>query len=160
MPKDARGVVMPGTERHVWVLVAAMVAVAGCGDGNNPPSLGDSYPIQGKLILPDGKPLPGVRVVFTGPATNSLTTKSDGTFASQGDREGLPAGEYKVRLEVAESRGNTRRPSLPFPNQYLDEDTNDLTATVKSEGPNDFSFQLVKGENHGGKSVGSPRSRR
>jgi hypothetical protein len=88
-------------------------------------------------------------VVFAGPVTGSATTESDGTFAFKGDNAGLPAGEYKVRLEVAEAKGSPKRPALPFPSKYLDEDTSDLTAVVKSDGPNDFDFKLTKGDAQG-----------
>jgi hypothetical protein len=56
--------------RPAWVLVIALAASpAGCGDGNNYPSLGSSYPVKGKVTLPDGNPLPKVSVVFKGPVT-------------------------------------------------------------------------------------------
>jgi hypothetical protein len=126
------------------LIVASAAALVGCGGGR--PNVGATYPVKGKVTLPDGKPPPKVNVVFSGPVTASATTESDGTFAFKGDNAGLPAGDYKVRLEVAESKGSTKRPVLPFPGKYLDEDTSGLSASVKPEGPNDFDFKLSKDE--------------
>jgi len=133
------------SRRSAWSLVAALAAaLAGCGDGT--PNLGSSYPVKGKVTLPDGKPLPQVKVVFSGPVTGGATTESDGTFAFKGDNAGLPAGDYKVRLEIVESKGTLKNPVLPFPGKYLDEDASGLTASVKPDGPNDFDFKLNKDE--------------
>jgi hypothetical protein len=89
--------------------------------------------------------LPKVRVVFAGPVTNSAVTEDDGTFALP-ESSGLPAGDYKVRLEITEAKGSAKRAVLPFPGRYSDEDGSGLTATVKPDGPNDFDFKLTKDE--------------
>ncbi len=126
--------------------VTLAVFAAGCG-GNNPTSQLASarrYPVKGKVLLPDGKPLSSTRLIFTS-TTTSLTapteTDSDGTFAIKGDPEGLPEGEYKVYLEVLETKGTLKHPVLPFPGKYRDEDNSDLKVTVKPE-PNDFQLKL------------------
>ena len=141
--------------RSAWALSTALAAlVAGCG-GEKIPNVGSLYPVKGKVTLPDGKPLPNVKVLFSGPVTSNANTESDGTFALKDEGTGLPAGDYKVSLQVAESKGAPKRPTLPFPPRYLDEDTSDLAATVKAEGPNDFDFKLTKGD---GKLPEVPRS--
>src|SRR5690242_15406631 len=90
--------------RMRWTIAAALAALlAGCNDPSNPLRSASLYPVEGKVTLPDGKPLSGVKVVFSGPATSGATTASDGTFAFKDDKGGLPAGDYKVRLEVVES---------------------------------------------------------
>jgi hypothetical protein len=129
-----------------WAIAVALAAVlAGCG-GKSPVS-GTFYPVKGKVTLPDGKPLSGVRAVFSGPVTStSTTTESDGRFAFKGEKEGLPEGDYQVRLEVAEAKGATKKPTLPFPSRYLDEGASGLTAKVTAAGPNDFDFKLTKGD--------------
>jgi hypothetical protein len=124
------------------LIVASAAALAGCGDGR--PNVGTTYPVKGKVTLPDGKPLAQTRVIFEGPVSNSAVTESDGTFATAGG--GLPAGDYKVRLQVVESQGSPKRPVLPFPDKYLDEDRSDLRAVVKPEGPHEFDFKLTKGD--------------
>ncbi len=129
-----------------WAVATGLVAaLAGCGDGSNIRSA-TFYPVKGKVTLPDGKPLGGVRVLFSGPAITNATTESDGTFTVKGDKDGLPAGDYAVRLEILELKGTAKKPELPFPKKYLDEDTSDLKAKVTPEGPNDFDFKLTKGD--------------
>ncbi len=100
------------------------------------------YPVQGKVVLPDGKAPTPLRVVFSGPVTTNATTDGGGSFVVKGTKDGLPAGEYRVRLEVVDAKGPAKKPVLPFPAKYLDEDTSELTATVKPEGSNDFEFKL------------------
>jgi Carboxypeptidase regulatory-like domain len=131
--------------RSSSALVALLAAcLVGCGERSNP-SVGTTYPLKGKVMLPDGKPLPKVRVVFTGPVSNSAVTESDGTFALP-ENSGLPAGDYKVHLEITESKGSNKKAVLPFPGRYSDEDASGLNATVKPDGPNDFDFKLTQGE--------------
>jgi hypothetical protein len=125
------------------VVVVAAACLVGCGEGN--PKVGTTYPVKGKVTLPDGKPLPKARVVFTGPVTNSAVTESDGAFALP-ESSGLPAGDYKVHLEITEAKGSAKKAVLPFPGRYSDEDASGLTATVKPDGPNDFDFKLTQGE--------------
>src|SRR5579875_1144151 len=95
--------------RSAWALAAAMLGlVAGCGDGV--PKVGTLYPVRGKLTLPDGKPAANLKLVFTGPVTSGLVTGADGTFASTGDNSGLPAGDYRIRLESVEPKGSLKKP--------------------------------------------------
>ena len=60
--------------------------------------------------------------------------------------DGLPEGDYRVRLEVGESnssQGHSRRDNA-VSEKYLDEDASDLTATVKpDESSNNFEFKLT-----------------
>jgi Carboxypeptidase regulatory-like domain len=144
MPKRGKGADR-WFRRTGWTMAAALAALlAGCSDPSNPLRSASFYPVKGKVTLPDGKPLPGVKVVFSGPATSGATTESDGTFAFKDDKGGLPAGDYKVRLEVVESKGATKKSTVPFPGKYLDEDSSDLKAKVTAAGPNDFDFKLTK----------------
>jgi hypothetical protein len=112
------------------------------------------YPVKGKVVLADGQPLAAGNVVFV--ATESTLTaaaklENDGTFVVKGNKEGLPAGEYLVRIEVDESETgpskakSTRRKGgpVPFPEKYLDEDASGLRVTVKPP-ENNFEFKLTK----------------
>ena len=81
------------------------------------PNAGVFYPVKGKVTLPDGKPLASAKVVFVGPVTATTTTQSDGTFTFKGTKDGLPAGDYKVRLEVAEAKGTAKKSGPPVPGQ-------------------------------------------
>ncbi len=132
-----------------WTVAAAVAAVlAGCGDSDTIDAARTMtfYPVKGKVILPDGKPFAAGKVVFAGKVTNTATTESDGSFEFKGTKDGLPDGEYKVRLETGEagaSAGKKKKGTLPFASKYLDEDTSGLTATVKPDGANDFEFKLT-----------------
>ncbi len=133
-----------GLQRAAWLLAASLAAVAaGCGEGRSASS-GKFHPVSGKVTLPDGKPLAGANVVFLGPYSATAHTEADGTFHVKGEKEGLPEGEYQVRLEVGGTKSSARKASLPFPSRYLDEDASGLKASVTPAGPNDFDFKLAK----------------
>jgi len=131
------------------------VAVGICGCGGNPLIAARVYPVTGKVLLPDGNPLTSGNVVFV--ATKSTVSslakiENDGSFTLNG----LPEGEYKVRLEVGES-SHAKKGSLPFPSKYLDEDGSDLAPTVKSdETANRFELKLTPN----GPQKSSPRGSR
>jgi hypothetical protein len=131
--------------RLAWAIAVAMaVALVGCGEGN-PLASATLYPVKGKVTLPDGKPLTAGSVIFAGTkvsVTNSAPIGSDGTF-SRAAKEGLPEGEYKVRIEAVNTGAAKKKATFPFSMKYLDEDASGLTATVKPEGPNDFDFKLT-----------------
>lgn len=140
-----------GRRRHLPRLTAALALTmtmaalaAGCGGGTDQEAALASafYPVKGKIILPDGKAPPPLKVVFSGPVTASATTEGNGSFAFKGTKDGLPAGDYNVRLEVVEPVGTLKRPALPFPAKYLDRHASGLSATVKAEDSNDFELKL------------------
>jgi hypothetical protein len=125
-----------------WCLsFTAAVGISGCGEGTSW-SAPKAYPVTGKVLLPDGNPLTSGNVVFV--ATRSTVSslakiENDGSFTLNG----LPEGEYKVRLEVGAS-SHAKKGSPPFPSKYLDEDGSDLAATVTSdETANRFELKLT-----------------
>jgi len=139
----------------LWLSAALVIGSAGCGnlDRFSSPT---TYPVKGKVLLPDGKPLTTGRIRFISTET-ALTfgapIGSDGTYTvKSGTREGAPAGNYKVRIEIdemslprAKGRQGQRSVQLPFANKFTDEDTSELTATVKpDENSNNFEFKLTK----------------
>jgi hypothetical protein len=132
----------------LWLVAAVGMAVPGCGQGSS--RSGPDYPVKGKVLLADGKPLRFGRVVFVSSET-ALSymgqVGDDGGFElKQGDRVGAPAGSYKVRIEINEtslpkSRGKSS--NLPFPAKYQDEDVSKLAATVEAKPENSFEFKLT-----------------
>jgi Carboxypeptidase regulatory-like domain len=132
--------------------VCLAASVVGCGSAAA--NLGPAYPAKGKVTLPDGKTMPGLRVIFSGPTNDSAITESDGTFAFTGQKTGLPAGDYKVRLEIASTAKASQKATLPFPSRYLDEDFSGLKAKVMADGPNDFDFKLTKDDPSADRSLG------
>jgi hypothetical protein len=131
----------------VWLLSTVIaVSLAGCGE-SNPLSGIKVYPVKGKVSLADGKPLAAGKIVFA--ATKSTITSSaniegDGSFTFKGaSGNGLPEGEYKVRLET-DGATKVKKGTAPFPSKFLDEDSSGLSATVKpDETSNDFDFKLT-----------------
>jgi hypothetical protein len=130
------------------------VGISGCG-GGSPLGTAKAYPVTGKVLLPEGNPLTSGNVVFV--ATKSTVSslakiENDGSFTING----LPEGEYKVRLEVGES-SHAKKGNPPFPSKYLDEDGSDLAATVTpDETANRFELKLTQN----GSQKSSPRRSR
>ena len=132
-----------------WLVVLAGVGMSGCGGAGF--GGGADYPVKGRVLLADGKPLNSGRVVFVSDETalsHGGAIGPDGSFElKQGLREGAPAGNYKIRVDVEEShvrQGKKKSSSLPFPAKYADEDASKLTAAVKASGENFFEFKLTK----------------
>jgi hypothetical protein len=138
-------------------LVSAALAVAAILPGCGGVKIGSSaaYPVKGKVLLASGQPLTAGKVIFLPKEGTGMTAKgeisSDGTFSlkTADDREGAPAGVYKVRIEPSASalgpKGAKLDPSkLPFAAIYMDEDgETGLTATVKAEATQLEPFKLV-----------------
>ena len=102
------------------------------------------YPVKGKVTLPDGKTMPGLKSTSGGRRTTRPRRRATGRSRSRARNEGLPAGDYKISLEIAYTAKATKNATLPFPSRYLDEDFSGLTAKVTADGPNDFEFKLTK----------------
>jgi hypothetical protein len=130
---------------HLTVVIA--VGLSGCG--GNPTDRMTFYPVKGKVVLPDGKPLTSGKVVFVATEFSLMSPSdigSDGTFELKGQKDGLPAGEYRVRIDpggVTGGAGTHRKVARPFAGKYTDEDASGLKAQVKP-GENDFEFKLTK----------------
>jgi hypothetical protein len=114
--------------------------LTGCWGSNSLPSF-TVYEVKGKVVLANGKPLPGGFISFvpTGelPVTPSGVIGPDGTFAlvTGGSGQGAPAGDYKIRVEAPEFQQvdprSRKRPLIPP--KYADEDSSGLVITVRAE---------------------------
>jgi hypothetical protein len=132
-----------------WLTAMVVYVLAGCGGEPDPLKGMKFYPTKGTVLLAGGKPLTSGNVVFV--ATKSTITSTaaigpDGTFTfKNASGDGLPEGEYRVRIEVTSTTvsGGKAKATLPFATHYLDEDASNLKATVTpDESKNNFEFKL------------------
>lgn len=133
--------------------------IGGCGGGTSAIESKDLYVTKGKVELADGTPLSSGKVEFLPLQARVAETIGeighDGSFTvktSDVDQaEGASPGEYKIRIlpgnrspvRRGASRGGDRS-RLPYNPKYLNEETSQLTATVKAE-PNELPpFRLTR----------------
>lgn len=132
----------------VAALIVPLFALVGCGSKG--PTL---YPVKGKVVGADGKPLEHATVVFhpvaaTDPNLSKPRAKvaADGSFSlsTVGTDDGAPPGEYKVTVEqwLAGPRSDDP-PANRLPTKYASPDQSGLTATVGS-GPTELQPFVVK----------------
>lgn len=104
---------VPASRPTLGAIASLLIAASfvGCGPGETPIPQAQKapvYPVKGKVLLADGKPLTEgtvTAIAVTPPDkpgwTGTGKIESDGSFAMQvpalGD--GLPEGEYKIRIE-------------------------------------------------------------
>jgi len=120
--------------------VVVSAGLTGCRGSDSLPSL-PVYEVKGKVVLPDGKPLPGGIISFVPKGDLALTPSGvigpDGTFSliTGGSGEGAPPGDYKVRVETPQFQqpdSKSRKRPL-FPPKYTDEDSSGVIITVRAE---------------------------
>jgi hypothetical protein len=145
-----------------WLAWLLVVSLAGCGDDTITADMSTLYPVKGKVLLPDGKPLTEGGVEFIGlkaPVTVSGKLGPDGSFSlgMPDSKEGAPAGEYRVRIVPGPTsythmaKGNVLdSKKLPYYQGYLDEDASGLTAVVEKEDNLLEPFRLTKKAGTGG----------
>ena len=131
------------------VLVAAGLALAGCGGGG--PKL---YPVRGKVTLPGGTPVHNGSVTLHPDVAKGNKSKelpigaidAQGNFtAMTGAREGAPPGWYKVAISAAEQID----PNNPYftdwliHERYINPETSKLTAeVVENPAPGRYDFRV------------------
>jgi hypothetical protein len=116
----------------------------GCGGGESTVSVlpDKTYPVKGKVLMADGKPLTEGTINFvpTDFTKGRLATgkiESDGSFTlkSGPSQDGAAEGEYKVSVESTKGTP-TGKPGVTksiVPVRFNDETTSGLTATVKPQ---------------------------
>ncbi|MBY0458149.1 MAG: carboxypeptidase-like regulatory domain-containing protein [Gemmataceae bacterium] len=126
------------------ILLVALTALCGCGDGSNRKPL---FPTEGKLLI-KGQPAGGVTVFLhstdpneTEPTRPFATTNPDGTFTvtTVTANDGAPAGEYVVTLlyEPLDSpltRAKGKPPSID--KKYANPKTSPLRAVIEAKAQN------------------------
>jgi hypothetical protein len=125
--------------------LAILVVVMGCGGPK-------TVPATGKVVLPDGSPLPGGQVEFrsTDPSVPMAMAVigTDGQFrlATSGHSDGVIPGDYRAIVIQAipdESSSKTAAASVRIDPKFMDYKTSGLKFSV-SEDPekNDFQIQV------------------
>ena len=133
------------------VLLAALGLVAGCGDSTITQPSVSTYPVEGKILLPDGKPLTEgeVRFLPVKPEVGREAAgkiKPDGTFTltTYKPDDGAAEGEYNVSIDSEQSvpdPSSKTKTRLVLQPKYRD-GGGGLKATIKA-GKNDLPpFQL------------------
>jgi hypothetical protein len=120
------------------LLLAALVS--GCTDANGfaPTS---TYEVKGRVVLRNGAPVTGGRIVFVPQEQPGLYATSpigpDGSFelSTLKPGDGAAPGKYKVRVEpdLAAVAGRSGLRKIRYPARYSDEDSSGLFVTVKAE---------------------------
>jgi hypothetical protein len=137
--------------RGVLTSLVLACLTAGCADRSGVTGLNVAlYPVKGRVLLPDGKPLGAGAVEFVlvdGPAISSAGELTpDGSFAleTEGVGSGAPAGAYRVRVVPPADAFTTKTRrhvkatfvdarKLPYDSKYLDEDASGLKVTVRPQ---------------------------
>ena len=120
------------------LVLALWAGVAGCRQSDSLPNL-KVYEVKGKVLLADGKPLTNGWVYFVPKGELTVTPSaiigSDGTFSliTGGSGEGVPAGDYKIRIETPGFQPAQKSKKGPFPSKYTDEDSSGIVITVRPE---------------------------
>ncbi len=121
------------------------VLCAGCGERDSL-SGAPRYPVTGKILLADGKPLTTGSVSFVGPVSVTAKVESDGSFTFKTPTvDGLPEGEYRVSVDwtAPSIKGKQKAVTFPFAQMYRDEDSSKLKATVTTDASkNNFEWKL------------------
>ena len=125
-------------------LIIGFIGVVGCGDGRV-----KRVPISGKITI-DGEPLTFGTIQFFPVKEGRMgkgSVKPDGSYAvdyyEKGD--GLPKGEFKVRILAGEYVSDTRL-RWHAPKKYSKRATSGLTGTIDGE-TESLDFELTWKDN-------------
>src|SRR5947209_5032045 len=127
--------------RGILVLVVALAA--GCSRAGPPPPT--TVPARGRVLLPDGQPLPGGRVELkptANPAVEAFGDVDPGgsfTLTTYAPGDGSIPGTYKVVISPFNYRSRSGSPTKiaaagRVPARYREAGTSDLTVEVRPAG--------------------------
>jgi hypothetical protein len=128
-----------------WACGLSLMAVVGCGGSETSLPSATTYEVKGQVLLPDGTPLPGGRILFVPQGDSALVAQGavaqDGSFTlttlKPGD--GAVPGTYRVRIEppaevaVTEKAGKSKSKKPTIHVKYTDEDSSGLKVAVRPE---------------------------
>ncbi len=123
------------------------LSAAGCGRSDFP----KTYPLRGKVVLKDGRPLTGGYIEFE--STDEAKWRGAGNIEEDGafegavtskdgkEVDGLVAGEYLVRIEPP--RGDAEdAPAVRVPARYRNFETSGLKVVIPHSGPITFELDV------------------
>jgi len=126
--------------------ICVLLQCIGCGDNGRLPT----YPVSGRVVLEDGRPLPGGWIVcesdVKAPAARG-TIQEDGAFVlgTYEADDGAVAGKHRVSITPAAPQGHDPdRGSAPelIDRKYMLLDQSGLEFEVEAEGENLVEFTL------------------
>jgi hypothetical protein len=132
--------------RFLWFALAGLLVFAGCGTRDEqwfPVVQDPAFPVQGKIVLPNGKPLSAGRIELFPVKEPGLLSQGqirpDGTFRlhTREADDGAVPGEYKVRIMIPERREYSRFA------RYRDEDGSKLVVRIEAK-PNTLETIRLK----------------
>jgi hypothetical protein len=137
--------------RRTALCLFPLALLAGCTSRG--PTLPTAVEAKGKILLPDGRPLPGGRVTLNPQAATEVEAfgdvNPDGTFAltTYKPGDGAVPGNYVVTVSPFNYRSKTGSPTKiaaagQIPARYGDTTTSDLKVTINADGGNDLTLKL------------------
>ena len=136
--------------RALTVSTLLLLTFAGCGEGLPP-----TYPVEGRVVLPDGKPLSGGLVEFQSIGGEGMSVNASGTIGADGsfrlttykEDDGAVAGRHRAIVRPPredldiEDAATAGRPEPIIDPRFENYDTSGLEFTVK-EGANRFTIPV------------------
>jgi hypothetical protein len=137
--------------RRAILLLFPLALLAGCTSQG--PTLPATVEARGKVLLPDGRPLPGGRVTLNPQAATEVEAfgdvNPDGTFTltTYKPGDGAVPGTYVVTVSPFNYRSKTGSPTKiaaagQIPARYGDAGTSGLKVTINPDGGNDLTLKL------------------
>jgi len=129
----------------ITLTLLTLIGVSGCGGRK-------LYPVQGRVIFPDGSPLTGGWVVFepVEPAANVSARgqiQTDGTFllGTLRDNDGAVAGRHRALVvpPLPPKLDERNPPPPPIHARFRNFDTSELEFVV-TPGPNEFTIRVER----------------
>ena len=133
----------------------AFAALCGCSSEAPGPPLAEPHPVHGRITFADKTPLKGGMIYFTPTeitangliryeAAGLVDLKGNYELGFNGDRSGVPAGDYKVTIMPRDYQELPHSNSNRIPAGYRQQSTTPLATVTVKEGDNVLDFELAQ----------------